>query len=84
MSRRLLDARTEAGLSRKALAALIGVSERAVNYYEDPAYGRARKVYIVRAWAEATGREIEELWGPSEQPFSRSGWLSHNPLPVAV
>lgn len=75
MSKRLQDARVEAGLSRKALAELIGLSERAVNYYEDPSYGRARKPYIVRAWAEATERDFEELWGPPDRPLDRSGWL---------
>jgi DNA-binding XRE family transcriptional regulator len=75
MSLRLRDARITAGLSRKGLAQLIGASERTVNYYESPAYGRARKSYIVRDWAEATGREVEELWGTKEQPLNRTGWF---------
>jgi transcriptional regulator with XRE-family HTH domain len=76
MSRRLLSARNEAGLSRKALADHIGISERAVAYYEDPKYGRARKPIVVRAWAEACGHEFEEVWGAaSKQPILRSGWL---------
>jgi DNA-binding XRE family transcriptional regulator len=61
-SGRLLSARNEAGLSRKALADLIGISERAVAYYEDHTYARARKPIVVRAWAEACGRTFEELW----------------------
>lgn len=71
MSRRLHDARVEAGLSRKALAALIDVSERAVNYYENPLYTGKRKPIVVKAWAEATGRTPEELSGPPGQELSR-------------
>lgn len=76
MSRRLKAARTTAGLSRKALAERIGVSERAVNYYEDPKYARARKSYIVREWAEACGRDFEDIWGRAGQETARTGWSS--------
>ena len=75
MSRRLRLARIDAGLSRRALSELIGISERAVNYYEDPSYARARKPYIVRAWAEATGRKFEDIWGTTERGIGRTGWL---------
>ena len=76
MSRRLRLARIDAGLSRRALSKLVGISERAVNYYEDPSYARARKPIVVRAWAQATGRQFEEIWGTTEQGIGRTGWLS--------
>jgi len=71
MSARLHAARVTAGLSRRALADLIDVSERLVNYYESPDYTRARKKGYVRAWAEATGHTFEELWGPAGKEISR-------------
>jgi transcriptional regulator with XRE-family HTH domain len=70
MSARLHAARIEAGLSRRALADLIDVSERLVNYYEDTNYARGRKRGYVRRWAEATGRSFEELWGAAGQEIS--------------
>lgn len=76
MSLRLRDARITAGLSRRQLAELTGLSERTVNYYEDRTYARRRKATYVRAWAQATGRDFEELWGAADQPFDRTGWLS--------
>lgn len=79
MSRRLHDARVEAGLSRRALADLVGISERTVNYYENPAYSGKRKPIVIRAWAEVTGRQLEEVFGPAGRPFSRLGWLNGTP-----
>lgn len=75
MSLRLRDARITAGMSRRELAEVVGMSERAVNYYEDRNYSRARKSSLVNLWAQATGRTFEELWGAaSEQPILRTGW----------
>lgn len=79
MSRRLHVAREEAGYSRRALADLLGISERAVNYYEDPKYARARKPIVVRAWAQACGREYEEIWGIAGRELPRSGCISRTP-----
>lgn len=79
MSRRLHDARVGAELSRRALAEAVGISERAVNYYEDPGYAGARKMVYVRAWAQATGYDFEELWGTDQQPLARTGWFSAIP-----
>lgn len=75
MSRRLHDARVDAGLSRRALAELVGISERTVNYYEDSTYSGKRKPIVLRAWADVTGRRIEEVSGPSDRPLLRTGWL---------
>lgn len=84
MSRRLRAARTTAGLSRRELAEQIGVSLRAVNYYEDPNYARARKPYIVRDWAEACGRDYEEIWGAPGRELARSGCVSQTPAYALV
>lgn len=82
MSRRLRIAREDAGITRPALATLIGISLRAVNYYEDPSYARARKEIVVRAWADACGREFKELWGnASDQPWRQTGCMSESPAP---
>ena len=75
MSLRLRNARIHASLSVKALHQATGISIRAINYYEDPHYTGARKLTYVKAWAEATGRDFEELWGTSDKPLNRSGWL---------
>lgn len=79
MSRRLRAARNHAGLTRLELAERIGLSVRAVNYYEDPKYARARKPYIVRSWAEACGRDHEEIWGAVGRELPRSGCISQTP-----
>ena len=80
MSRRLHDARIGANLSRRELAKMTGLSERIINYYESPQYARARKPTFVRAWADATGRTFEEIWGTaSEQPSRRFGCSSGTP-----
>ena len=79
MSRRLKAARVAAGLSRRQLAEQIDISVRAVNYYESPSYGRARKSYIVRDWAEACGRDFEEIWGAPGRELARSGCTSQTP-----
>ena len=84
MSLRLRDARITAGLSRKQLAIRTGIAERTINYYENPAYKRHRKPSFVRDIAEATGRDFEELWGPAEHPFDRSGCTSKTPRQVAA
>lgn len=79
MSLRLRDARTTAGLTRKQLADLAGLSERTVNYYEDKNYRRSRKPSFVRLWAEACDREFEEVWGTTEHPVLRTGWTRVSP-----
>lgn len=76
MSKRLRAARKEAGLSRQALADLIGASPRLIAYYEDPEYRRGRKAIYVRPWAEACGYEFEEVWGSNHRPISRFGCFS--------
>lgn len=77
MSRRLRDARTGAGLSRRELAKRTGLAERTINYYESPKYARARKASFVQTWATACGRTFEEIWGTaSEQPSRRFGCSS--------
>lgn len=75
MSLRLRNARIQAGLSVKSLHLLTGISIRAINYYEDPRYSGARKSLAVKAWADATGRDFEELFGTPERPLARTGWL---------
>lgn len=75
MSKRLRDAREAAGFSRPKLAEAIGVSERAINYYENPNYMGRRKSAYVKAWAAACGRDFEEIWGPPDHPLARTGWL---------
>jgi transcriptional regulator with XRE-family HTH domain len=79
MSRRLRAARDYAGLSRRELAELIGISLRAVNYYENPDYARGRKSIVVRAWADACGRDFEEIWGVAGRELPRSGCVSRTP-----
>jgi transcriptional regulator with XRE-family HTH domain len=79
MSRRLKAARTDAGFTQQDLADLTGIALKTVNNYENSTYARARKPYVVRTWAEACGRDFEELWGPSERPLDRSGWLGRTP-----
>lgn len=76
MSKRLRTAREDAELSIAALAALTGIAPRTIAYYEDPKYIRRRKLTYVTAWATATDRTVEELWGnASEQPSARTGCL---------
>lgn len=85
MSKRLRAARIETGLSRRAFAELIGVAERTVNYYEDPKYFGKRKAIVVRAWAEACGRDFSEIWGAptlAEQGIARNR-CSVQPLTAA-
>lgn len=54
---------------------LLGVHLKTVNNYENPNYHGARKSYVVKAWAEACGRDFIEIWGASRQGISRTGWL---------
>ena len=76
MSRRLLIARENAGLSRRELSDVTGISLKGIYNYEDPKYARHRKPYTVRVWAEACGCAFEDLWGRGEQGIGRTGWLS--------
>lgn len=83
MSKRLRTAREDTGLSRRAFAELIGVSERTVNYYEDAKYFGKRKPIVVRAWAEACGRDFAEIWGaptPSDQGIARTRCRVQSPV----
>lgn len=84
MSLRLRDARITAGLSRRQLARLTGIAERTINNYESADYKRHRKPSFVRDIATATNRDFEELWGPAEHPFDRSGWFSGTPAHAAA
>lgn len=79
VSRRLKVARTSANLSRRALAELVGMSVRAVNYYENPNYAGLRKPIYMERWAEVCGRDYEEIAGPATRPLARSGWSSQTP-----
>jgi transcriptional regulator with XRE-family HTH domain len=74
MSRRLRQSRLAAGLTQQQLADEVGASLKTINNYENDAYPRARKRYIVREWADATGRTFDELWGPPGREISRRAW----------
>lgn len=80
MSQRLRQAREAAGLTQQDVARLVGTALKTVSNYENPTYTGARKAYIVREWAEVTGRNFEELWGSSSQPLVRTGWLNRKPV----
>lgn len=79
VSKRLHTARTSTGLSRKALAELVGMSERAVNYYENPDYPGLRKPIYLRRWAEVCGYTYEEIAGRPGRELARSGCISRTP-----
>lgn len=76
MSKRLRAARVEAGFTQQELADRIGVVLKTVNNYENHKYPGARKIIVVRAWAQTCGRDFEDIWGRSRQGIARTGWPS--------
>lgn len=79
MSARLRAAREGAGLTQQQIADATGASLKTVNNYENPKYLGAKKLYILRDWAELCGRNIEEITGPARRPLARSGCTSQTP-----